>query len=49
MINRRDFMKSTAGILAFHTAPVLSSEAGFKEKPNILIIMADDMGYSDAE
>jgi arylsulfatase len=49
---RRDFLRTTAGALGLALLP------GFEQsrarpvktgKPNILLIMADDMGYSDAE
>ncbi|OXU15833.1 arylsulfatase [Sedimentisphaera salicampi] len=49
MSTRREFMKSTAGILASYALTAAASEAPVKDKPNILLIMADDMGYSDAE
>jgi arylsulfatase len=52
MSNRRDFLKMTAGATA---ATVVGAEAVFASsghsaagsKPNIILILADDMGFSD--
>ncbi len=49
---RRNFIRMTAGALGLSTIPYLTtiiSNAAKKSKPNILLIMADDMGYSDSE
>jgi arylsulfatase A-like enzyme len=43
MLNRRSFLRTTAGAAA---APFLS--AASTGKPNFLVILADDMGFSDA-
>ena len=51
-ITRRDFIRKTAGVLALAAAPPFIANAAAPNKPpkpNILLIMADDMGYSDAE
>ncbi len=42
MLNRRDFLRTTAAAAA---APLLRSQ---QRKPNFLILLADDMGFSDA-
>ena len=43
-MNRRQFLKAAALPLL---APALQAAAGSPKRPNILLIMADDMGYSD--
>src|SRR3974390_2032615 len=43
MLNRRDFLRTMSGAAA---APLLSLAQ--TRKPNFLIILADDMGFSDA-
>ena len=52
LITRRDFLRTTAGALGLAAMPGLTVNrawAGKASKPNVLLIMADDMGYSDAE
>jgi arylsulfatase A-like enzyme len=44
-INRRTFLKLTATAASAVTLPVTSSAA--VKRPNIILIMADDMGFSD--
>lgn len=39
---------NTVGLCAFFCAALLQSSPCFAERPNILIIVADDMGFSDA-
>ena len=49
---RREFLRSTVGILSLAVIPGIASGAGSaikQGKPNILLIIADDMGYSDSE
>jgi len=49
---RRNFLRTTAGAMGLASVPGLayqSAQAGKSDKPNILLIMADDMGYSDAQ
>ena len=51
-ITRREFIKSTAGTLGLGVLPGLTAGRAWAErvsKPNILFILADDMGYSDSE
>jgi len=51
-ITRRDFIKSTAGALGMGVLPGFTAGRALGErvsKPNVLFILADDMGYSDAE
>ena len=45
-MNRRDFIKRTT--LAVGALAALPITAAVTKKPNILLILADDMGYSDA-
>ena len=49
--SRREFLKMTAGTFAAAFSPfAVGNVLGqIKSKPNILLIMADDMGYSDSE
>jgi arylsulfatase A-like enzyme len=48
---RRDFMKTVGAIGLASMSGLIGNKASAKntKKPNILLIMADDMGYSDAE
>jgi arylsulfatase A-like enzyme len=51
-ITRRDFIRGAAGALGLAVLPGPLTNRARAEKaaqPNILLIMADDMGYSDAE
>src|SRR6266567_829543 len=43
MPNRREFLRIAAGAVAAPLLPALPAR-----KPNLLVILADDMGYSDA-
>ncbi len=45
-VTRRDFL-ATAGLAASACALPRAFGAGSEQRPNILVIMADDMGYSD--
>jgi arylsulfatase A-like enzyme len=48
MVNRRDFIRSIAsGALAMSLPQALFSKTTEKEKPNIILCMADDMGWGD--
>jgi arylsulfatase A-like enzyme len=48
MINRRDFIRSIAsGALAMSLPQALFSKTTGTEKPNIILCMADDMGWGD--
>jgi len=44
-MNRRDFLKTAISCLA--VLPGETSAAGTTRKPNILVILADDMGYGE--
>jgi len=49
---RRDFIRSTTGALGTAMISGLRGKGAWAEKtsqPNVLLIMADDMGYSDAD
>ena len=51
-LTRRDFIRRTAGTLSMAVLPGLVTNRARAEestKPNVLLILADDMGYSDAE
>jgi len=48
-LSRRDFLAtSSIGLLSLRYIPASANAAGQKRRPNIVIIMADDMGFSDA-
>jgi arylsulfatase A-like enzyme len=48
MVNRRDFLRSAAaGALALGLPQTLFSKSTETEKPNIILCMADDMGWGD--
>jgi len=48
-LSRRDFLAASGmGLLSLRHIPAFANEAGQERKPNIVIIMADDMGFSDA-
>ena len=48
MVNRRDFIRSAAaGALAMSLPKALFSKTNETEKPNIILCMADDMGWGD--
>ena len=48
MVNRRDFLHSLAsGALALSLPQALFSKSTETEKPNIILCMADDMGWGD--
>lgn len=52
LITRRDFIRATAGALglaALSGWTPTEARADKAGKPNVLLIMADDMGYSDAD
>ena len=47
-IKRRTFLKGTGGAMATAALPsVLHQSASSQNRPNILFILADDMGYGD--
>jgi len=52
IITRRDFIKTTTAALGLAAVSPLTLNRAWADKagkPNVLLIMADDMGYSDAE
>ena len=51
MSSRRDFLKKVGtGIISTSLLPLMNcTKSSKREKPNILLIMADDMGFSDLE
>jgi arylsulfatase len=47
-MNRRKFLRNTALVIVCLIASQYSEAAEKKNRPNIILIMADDMGWSDA-
>jgi len=48
-LSRRDFLAASGmGLLSLQQIKIFANEAGQKRRPNIVIILADDMGFSDA-
>ncbi len=45
MVNRRNFLHTSASISAGMAFPFISNAANRDSKPNIIFIMADDLGY----
>jgi arylsulfatase len=51
-ITRREFIRRTAGVLGLAAVSGFGAKVagvGARSRPNVVLIMADDMGYSDAE
>ena len=52
IITRRDFIRTTTTALGLAAVSRLTLDRAWADKagkPNVLLILADDMGYSDAE
>jgi arylsulfatase A-like enzyme len=51
VLTRREFMLANTGLgaaMAMGLSPLIAAPGGRRRPPNVLLIMADDMGYSDA-
>ena len=46
-LNRRKFIKSIIISLAFLACLAVTAQAAVPDKPNLIVIMADDLGYAD--
>ena len=48
-VNRRDFLRSASlAALATTCGPAIAKNVADRARPNVIVILADDMGFGDA-